>query len=194
MPAVSRKIKSPTSPSTREVPPPKNDKPESEHQEISGKGEKQKNKGGRPAFGPSEVQRGLVKALAMVGCSRQAIAEVIDIDVATLIKAFETELREGSAHLLARAGSNIWNTLGSKDEKNALKASMFVLQTKGKDYGWSKTVDLELRRQLFLGMDFSRLDDNDTAELQRLLMKAGAPVELSDFPRTSEPQPAKKKP
>jgi hypothetical protein len=157
-------------------------------------GEKQKNKGGRPTFKPTDEQRGMVKALAIVDYSRQAIAEVIGIDVATLCKAFEPELREPLAQLLARAASKVFNTIGSRDEKNALKASIFALQTKGKDYGWCKNADTQLRRELFLGMDFSRFDQNDLAELRRLLVKAGAPVEANDFPRTAVPQPAKKKP
>src|ERR1700744_5146328 len=61
----------------------------------------EKNKGGRPAFNPTNEQRVIVKSLAMVGVNREGIAEGIGIDADTLRKHFPEELRDARTHLLA---------------------------------------------------------------------------------------------
>jgi hypothetical protein len=167
----------------------KSDVPDSPKKSVKAK--KPKRAVGRPPFTPSAEQRGMVTAWAMFGMSHERIAELIGVDVATLNKHFASELSTAQARLLAQSMSVIYNLMSSGKAQLALQAAKFVLSRKGKEYGWTKKLDYKFRRDLFAGLDLSLLDKKEMAELHRMLVKAGAPIELSDIPQTAvRPHPA----
>ncbi|MES2294414.1 MAG: hypothetical protein V4527_14010 [Pseudomonadota bacterium] len=146
-----------------------------------------KKKGGRPAFAPTSDQRGLAKALTMVGLSRARIAEAIGIDPDTLAKHFSAELRDGTTHLLAKAGVEAFKGMEAIKPETRLAAAHYILDRKGKEFGWTTKMEVAPRRELYAGLDFSLLNSEDFSQLQQLLKKAGAPIELSDIPQIATP-------
>lgn len=151
-------------------------------------GQKPKNLGGRPPFKVTTENANMVKALAMFGMAHQKIAEALDVSINTLTKHFAVELREARPHLIAKSMGVVYNALADKDTGHKLAAAKFVLSTQGKELGWTTKIELSLRRDLFAGLDFSRLATKDLDELHRILVKAGAPIEQSDIPQAAVPK------
>lgn len=170
--------------------PGKSKKPTStgENPENDGDSQKPKNLGGRPTFKVTAENSNMVKALAMFGMAHHRIAEALDISLNTLTKHFSVELREARPHLIAKSMGVVYNALTDKDTGHKLTAAKFVLGTQGKELGWTTRIEMSLRRDLFAGLDFSRLASKDLDELHRILVKAGAPIEQSDIPQGPVPK------
>src|SRR5206468_3470733 len=106
-----------------------------------------KRQPGRPAFEPTDKQRGLVEALSALGMNQTVIAAYpgIEIDEKTLRANFRAELDFGLTKLLAEAVAQLGRmavgapaTLDKKgrviraEVKPELGAICFLLKTKGK--------------------------------------------------------------
>lgn len=95
---------------------------------------KSKRSRGRPEHQPTAQLRQRVADLSVVGLSKEAIADVVELSVPTLEKHYERELRSSTANLLRKAARNLDKAL----EKGAPWATCFVLKTRGKQYGWTE--------------------------------------------------------
>lgn len=91
------------------------------------------NKGGRPAYKPDAKDRQMVEVLAGFAIPTAKIADVLDIDQKTLLKAYEKEIRRGSAMVESKLVGNLLRIAGGTDGA-ALKAIMFALNCR---FGWS---------------------------------------------------------
>lgn len=111
---------------------------------------------GRPAFEPTDKQRGLVEALSALGMNQTVISAYpgIEIDEKTLRANFRAELDFGLTKLLAGAVNQLgrmavgapatFDDKGNKlrDEvKPELGAICFLLKTKGKHLGFSERIE-----------------------------------------------------
>lgn len=94
----------------------------------------EKNKGGRPAYQPTDAHRQMVEVLAGFAIPTAKIALVIGIDQKTLLKYFEAEIGRGSAVVEAKLAGNLLR-LASGTDGTALKAIMFALNCR---FGWSQ--------------------------------------------------------
>lgn len=92
-----------------------------------------KNKGGRPAYQPTDTNRQMVEVLSGFAIPTLKIADVLDISQHTLFKYYERELRIGSAKVEAQLVGNLLAIAKGKDGA-ALKAIMFALNCR---FGWS---------------------------------------------------------
>jgi hypothetical protein len=137
---------------------------------------------GRREFQPTSDQRAQVKALAMQGLSQERIAHFLQIAPKTLAKHFERELREAKPHLIARAVSTVFNAMGSSNERIALSASKYTLSTKGKQYGWTTSVDRARKRDVWRGADPARLTHEEFRWFCYLVQKMGVKLEDADLP------------
>jgi hypothetical protein len=135
--------------------------------------EKPRNKGGRPPFKPNDEQRSTVRVLAMAGLYRQQIASFLDIDVDTLNKHFQNELRNANAFLIAKSMSVIFNGLSANKEETRISTAQFVLDRKGRDYGWGPKIAPSALAAMFEGLDLSELSTEEFKMFEIILIKIG---------------------
>lgn len=119
--------------------------------------EAEKRGRGRPAFEPTDKQRGIVEALTAAGFNQTVIAGYpgLKIDEKTLREYFRDELDFGLTKMLAGAVNNLGRfAMGAPavydDKGNLIRAEVkpeawaicFLLKTKGKHLGFSERVEL----------------------------------------------------
>lgn len=136
-----------------------------------------KNKGGRPAFKPTEEQRNFVKALVMARHTREMIAETLHIDADTLRKHFAEEIRTSRSHMVAKASSALYSCLHSNREEIRLSTAKYVLDQNAKEIAERRWLEQILTDLVGEG-DFSRLSDSDFKALKALLKIAGIDLDL----------------
>lgn len=91
------------------------------------------NKGGHPPHVPTDKDRQMVEVLSGFAIPTAKIADVLDISQPTLLKAYEKEIRRGSAMVESKLVGNLLRIAGGTDGA-ALKAIMFALNCR---FGWS---------------------------------------------------------
>lgn len=89
---------------------------------------------GRPAFQPTEKQRGVVETMAAFGTPHEDIARVIGIDDKTLRKHFREELDLGTIKANAKVAQNLFD-MACKPNRDGLVAAIFWLKVRA---GWSE--------------------------------------------------------
>ncbi len=146
---------------------------------------------GRPAFDPSDKQRGMVQALSQAGYDQDKIAEYLGVDPKTLRKHFARELDFASMELIAGAVTSLGRAaVGAKaqydEDGNKVRdevkpeawAVCFLLKTKGKALGFSERHEHTGAdgKDLFAGLDLTKLTDTRFNLLKELLRDAGAAI------------------
>lgn len=97
----------------------------------------EKRRRGREPHEPTALSRGSVEMMAAAGVTSEQIAAVIGISGKTLRKHYRDELDRAVPKLILAAVGKLYNVMTrSKNERNSLIASMFVLKTRGR---WSET-------------------------------------------------------
>jgi len=91
-----------------------------------------KNKGGRPAFQPSEKDRAAVKSMSAFGIPDYEIAKVIGITPPTLRKHFWQELEVGHIEANAKVAQSLFKK-ATGDGNQAVQAAIFWLKARA---GW----------------------------------------------------------
>lgn len=105
------------------------------------------NKGGRPAHKPTDKDRQMVEVLAGFAIPTVKIADILDIDQKTLLKAYEKEIRRGSAMVESKLVGNLLRIAGGTDGA-ALKAIIFALNCR---FGWSQYAPAPVEKAKPLG-------------------------------------------
>lgn len=95
-----------------------------------------KNPVGRPAYEPTDKDRGLVEAMSAYGVPQLEIAAVLEIDDKTLRKHFRRELDTATAKAVTKVGQQLYN----KAVNGCTQSQIFFLKTRGK---WSETIKNE---------------------------------------------------
>jgi hypothetical protein len=106
---------------------------------------------GRPAFEPTDQNRGEVKALRVAGYTQEQIADYLDIDEKTLRLHFRDEIDKAKMKVIAGAAGNVvraalgapaqFDNKGNEiraEQKPEAWAICFLLKTQAKDQGWSE--------------------------------------------------------
>lgn len=138
-------------------------------------------------------QRGEVQGLKMANVPDEEIAKFLNIDVDTLKRYFEDELRRGRMVMVAGAATNIARmALGAKAEYDPksgkmiraevvpeLGACCFILKTQGKKFGWSERLEHTGAdgAPLFNDLDLGKLSGAEFKTLAKLLGKCGVAIE-----------------
>lgn len=140
---------------------------------------------GPRAYVPSDEDRAVATALAQVGFSREDLGRHFGVEVKTIDKHFQKELRVAKGTLLAHGYGAVAKALRT-DDGRALSAGKFVLATKGKDYGWGGKAPPPLDEDAFAGADPSLLTPKQWAQFVELLAIMG--VDISN-PYGARPEP-----
>jgi hypothetical protein len=132
----------------------------------------------RPAFVPTEKQRGQVEAMAGYGIPEQAIADKFGIAKNTLRKHFEAELKTGATTANSIVGEFLFATISGKndfkDNPGRIAAAMFWAKTR---MGWKETAVIEHK-----DLDAS----NARERVARRLDRIAAAIEKSGLPPKAE--------
>jgi hypothetical protein len=134
---------------------------------------KAKKPHGRPAFEPTDAQRGEVVALAGAGYSEEVIADFLDIDPKTLRKHFGKLIRTATPKVVGKAYSTV-----AHQNLNDLAAAKYVLSTKGKDLGWTTRNEVTGKdgADLMAQLDLTKLGADRLQQLKDILALAGAAI------------------
>ena len=101
--------------------------------------------GGRPAFEPTDKQRGEVEAMVRYGIPESEIAEAVGIAKGTLLKHFEIEIKAGATKANAQVGEFLFSTIVGiaipnrppvTDDRARVTAAIFWAKTR---MGWRET-------------------------------------------------------
>ncbi len=132
----------------------------------------------RPAFAPTEKQRGQVEAMAGYGIPEQAIADKFGIVRNTLRKHFEAELKNGATTANSIVGEFLFGAISGKneikDQHARITAAIFWAKTR---MGWKETAIIEHK-----DLDAS----NARERVARRLDRIAAAIEKSGLPTKSE--------
>jgi hypothetical protein len=164
-------------------------KPKMPTSNTDGKGERPTKRGGRPCYKPNDEEKATVTSLAAARLPREHIALLLGMDVKTLSKHFQPELKKGQYMMLAKGISNIWSALNSSNEHLRFDAGKFTVSRLGKEFGWTEKLDAPQVKDYWQGVDLSRLDDAEFRAFAELLAKAGLRLEvvgLADFDSAAE--------
>lgn len=134
---------------------------------------------GRPAHKPSKNTIDIVTDMARIGFRRHVIAERIGIDVDTLEKHYSEILASAKQDMLTSAGRKLFmGVLNGEDW-----AIKFALNMQGSDpklfeSPWSSQTQIVGAggKDLFAGMDLTKLSDAELAKLKGLLAAAGVAI------------------
>lgn len=136
--------------------------------EFQGKRGHPKKRGpGYPAHQPTSKNRNRVRNLSAVGYTNQAIADCLGINILTLKKYYDKELKFATMIMLSAARGALAKAI-KKKEPWAVK---FTLDRKGRDLGWSQRMEHTGKDGTPL-MDLSKLSDEDLNALEQLHAKA----------------------
>ena len=105
--------------------------------------EPRQNKGGRPAFEPTDAQRRQVKAMAAYGVPEFDIAKVIGIAEKTLRKHFWQELETGHIEANAKVAESLFQKAMGNGQ-GAVTAAIFWLKCRA---GWREDSEADKRAQ-----------------------------------------------
>jgi hypothetical protein len=134
------------------------------------------SKSRKPAFRPTQAQRGFVAAAAGLGVPRRVICqmlpganpgETVTIRAHLLRDYFSRELREGMKLVVALVGARVCQRALSGDDRGAHAAQMLVLNTQG---NWKPVAEAAIDDEPPL--DVRALTREERDELKRLLTKA----------------------
>ncbi len=130
---------------------------------------------GRPAWQPTDKERGAVQALSGVGFDEEFIGRYIGKDPKTLRKTCARELEFATAELLALGFSK----LAAAVKKGESWAICFLFKTKGKKLGWTERQELsgpnggpiQHAGLMFDPAKLKDMDDDELAALERAVGK-----------------------
>ena len=110
-------------------------------------GSKSGPKGGRPAFEPTDDQRGNVEAMAGFGIQQDAIAALIKnpetgnpVTHKTLRQHFRHELDTGKTRMISTVAKRLYDIATKGKGREAVTACIFIMKAQG---GWSEKSRLE---------------------------------------------------
>lgn len=133
-----------------------------------------KNKRGRPAHVATKKLKRRVKNLAAVPYTQDEIAEQLGITVKTLRKKYRKQLAVAQPELFNLAIGGLRHGLLEKKPW----AICFFLKTKGKDRGWLERAEVTGKdgKDLFAGLDLSKLSEDKFKQLKDILKDAGVQI------------------
>ena len=146
---------------------------------------KEKGKAGRPKI---VIDWELVQKLAHIQCTHNEISSAIGVSVDTLHRhpEFAEVYKRGS-----KAGKK---SLRRMQYESATKGNIAMQIWLGKQYlGQRDNLDQRVNTELQIRADYSKLDDTELAELERLTSKAYAPtidVTPAALPAATDQQPS----
>ena len=107
--------------------------------------EESKNPGGRPQYEPTEKAKGVVESAVAFGIPQKDIATHLGIDIKTLTKHFDAELREGVFKAHMKIGGEIYRLATQcADEAVRFRAAAYYAARR---MGWKETTAQELSGQ-----------------------------------------------
>lgn len=151
-----------------------------------------KRRRGRPAYEPTDQDRGKVVAFSIAGYTEVQISGHLKIDPKTLRKHYAYEIDYASMdNIGATVGSLVRAARGAKAEfdkagncvrvetKPEAWAVCFLLKTKAKDLGFTERNEHTGKdgKDLFEKANFSKLSDTRFALLKDILREAGVALE-----------------
>jgi len=98
-----------------------------------------KNRGGRPAYKPTDKDRSMVKTMAGYGIPQPDISRVLKIDIKTLRKHFREELDTGHITATTAMAQNLYKK-AMGDGPAAVTASIFWLKARA---GWNEKAPVD---------------------------------------------------
>ena len=84
-----------------------------------------KNKGGRPAYKPTDEQRELVKAWFALGLTQEFVVKKLGIDAKTFTKHFQYEAEHGKDEIHAELGKMLITCARQAGSNKEYQASLF---------------------------------------------------------------------
>lgn len=129
---------------------------------------------GRPNWEPTEAMRSTVQAFSAAGYDQVRIAAYLGVSETTLVKHCRAELQDAGMFMIGGAVGKLQQAIA----KGEAWAICFLLKTKGKALGFSERHEHTGAdgKDLFDGLDLTRLSPHKFDQLKELLRDAGAPI------------------
>ena len=126
---------------------------------------KAKNKGGRPPYSPTELDKGIVLGMVIAGATQRQIAARLQISLMTLEKYYRHEIDFGKSSANAAVVENLYRQ-ATKDDPRAVTAAIFWCKTQ---LGWRETI--HHTGEVGSALDLSSLSPEILAELKRTALQ-----------------------